>query len=152
MEITSGKHVGRVKGEKALLQRTKEFQSACIEMHTGWEPRGARASQMDTELQHHWHNWDMADQFAGLECYDGQVQTLQEKQAEKKEGVLPCTWRSCLNIWSSSTAVCLTTRAGVCYGPFGDCEVDETSFKKLENISRWYTLLIMGDFKPPDIC
>ena len=56
MEITSGKHAGRVDGEKELLQRTKQFQNACTEMQAGWEPGGAIASQMDTELQHHWHN------------------------------------------------------------------------------------------------
>jgi len=56
MGTTSGKHVGWVKGEKDLLQRTKQFKNACTEMHAGWEPGGYRASQMDTNLQHHWNN------------------------------------------------------------------------------------------------
>lgn len=141
-----GKYASRVNREKELLQRTKQFQSACTEMHASWEPRGARASKTDTGLQHHWHNWDMADQFAGLQCYDGQVQTLQEKQAEKRGSGLRYTWRRCSNIWSSSIAVCLTARVGSLL------QSTWWMFKKLKNISRWHTLISMGDFRPPVIC
>lgn len=53
-----------------------------------WGPRLCLLNLVgEEELQHHWSNWDVLRQLTQLECCDGQIPGLQERQAGTQEGV-----------------------------------------------------------------
>lgn len=134
METTSGKQEQGEGRERALTSK-KDFQNACTEMHADCEPGGARASQMDTELQCHWRSHDIADQLAG----DGPVMDryrIYRKNRQRREmGCL--VHKEAAQIYGPPLySLFDSSHWEFFYSPPGEHEVNETSFKKLETTPR----------------
>lgn len=55
-----------------------------------WGPRLCLLSLVGEEELHHWSNWDVLGQLTQMECCDGWIPDLQERQAGRQGGVDAC--------------------------------------------------------------
>ncbi|KAJ7398094.1 mitochondrial fission process protein 1 [Pitangus sulphuratus] len=140
---TNARSMGNKQEELEAIMQQESYDVVAI-METWWDD---------------WHNWSAA--------VDGYILFRRDRQGRRGGGVALYLRESLDSVElevSDNMVECLWVRIrgkankadilmGVCYRPSDqDEEVDDLFYKQLVDVSRFPALVLMGDFKLPDVC